>query len=64
MNKGSETNLSRRLSLMPSFALFAATLLCTGCQTFMTEEEFQAEMRREYAPCPFLQPGWYGTWKP
>ena len=43
-------------------------LVCSGCQTFMTEDEYQAKMAHESAEQhPYiigLQPGWYGTWKP
>ena len=64
MRGASETKRASRLPLLASFALLTATLLCAGCQTFRTEEEFQAQMNREHAACPFLQPGWYGTWQP
>jgi len=45
-------------------SLLLMTLACAGCQTFNTQEEFEAQMAREHGTWTFFQPGWYGTWKP
>jgi hypothetical protein len=66
MKTGPKKTLSPRVCLMASVAIPA--LVCSGCQTFMTEDEYQAKMAHESAEQhPYiigLQPGWYGTWKP
>ena len=57
-----ETKSLRSLYLLAPFAIL--TLLCVGCQTFMTEEEWEKERVKERATYPMLPPGAYGSWKP
>src|SRR6266851_9820931 len=47
---------SPRVCLITTLAVL--TLVCSGCQTFKTEEEFQAEMARQNANTFWFVPGW------
>jgi hypothetical protein len=66
MKTGSQTKLSARVCIMALVAILA--LVCSGCQTFMTDKEYQAAMAREAAQNRYtfiqLKPGLLATWKP
>lgn len=66
MKTGSETKLSARVCLMVLTAILA--LVCSGCQSFMTDKEHRAAMAREAAQNHEtfirLKPGLLATWRP
>jgi len=59
----SSIRLSSPISLRLTITLVA--LVCVGCKTYMTEEEWEVYRAQEqYVPNRLLEPGSYGTWKP